>query len=160
MMRLYLVQHGLANDTNEDVTRPLSGQGREDITRTAGFLSLFEKPHPVKIMHSGKLRAQQTASMFAEAWGNIPVEAVADLNPMDDALLWAERLASLDDDVMLVGHLPYLQRLAGLMICADPNREVVRFRNGGVLCLERTNTGWSILWQINPTLFYGEDSPL
>jgi len=30
-------------------------------------------------------------------------------------------------------------------------------RNGGVLCLEKGESGWSVLWQINPTLFYGED---
>jgi phosphohistidine phosphatase len=63
----------------------------------------------------------------------------------------------VDKDVMLVGHLPHLQRLAGLLICSDSECEAVHFRNGGVLCLERRKTGWSVLWQINPTLFYGEE---
>jgi len=155
-MRVYLVQHGLANDKNEDASRPLSDQGREDVTRTAGFLSLFEKPQPARILHSGKLRAQQTAEMFAEAWGGIAVERTLDLAPNDDPSVWLAHLASMPDDVMLVGHLPHLQRLAGLLICGDPSREAVHFRNGGVLCLEKGKTGWSVLWQINPTLFYGE----
>jgi len=160
-MRVYLVQHGLAKDEIEDVERPLSAQGREDVTRTAGFLSLFEKPSPVKIVHSGKLRAAQTAEMFAEAWGGIPVEHTLDLAPNDDPSVWSAHLASMSDDVMLVGHLPYLQRLAGLLICGDPAREVVHFRNGGVVCLqksglEKREIGWRMLWHINPTLFYGE----
>lgn len=155
-MRVYLVQHGLAKDANEDTERPLSDQGREDVTRTAGFLSLFEKPCPEKILHSGKLRAVQTAEMFAEAWGDIPVERALDLAPNDDPSVWSAHLASMHIDVMLVGHLPHLQRLAGLLICSDVACEAVRFRNGGVLCLEKTASGWCVLWHINPTLFYGE----
>jgi len=144
-------------DESEDPLRPLSDQGREDVTRTAGFLSLFEKPRPAKILHSGKLRARQTSEMFAEAWGGLPVEQAPDLAPNDDPSVWSAHLASMIDDVMLVGHLPHVQRLAGLLICGDPQREAVQFRNGGVLCLEKRERGWSVLWQINPTLFYGED---
>ena len=155
-MRVYLVQHGLAKDASEDETRPLSDQGREDVTRCAGFLSLFEKPRPAKIVHSGKLRAQQTAEMFAEAWGGLPVEITLDLSPNDDPSTWSAHLASMHADVMLVGHLPHMQRLAGLLIAGDPGREAVHFRNGGVICLEKRDSGWSVLWQINPTLFYGE----
>jgi len=160
-MRIYLVQHGLAKDESEDAARPLSAQGREDVTRCAGFLSLFEKPRPVKIVHSGKLRAQQTAEMFAEAWGGIAVESTLDLAPNDDPSVWSAHLASMNTDVMLVGHLPHLQRLAGLLICGDPGRKAIHFRNGGVVCLqknglEKEKTGWTLLWQINPTLFYGE----
>lgn len=156
-MRVYLAQHGIANDEAVDPERGLSGQGREDVTRTAGFLSLFEKPKPSRILHSGKLRAEQTAEMFAEAWGNLPVAEVPDLAPNDDPAIWAEHLECMSHDVMLVGHLPHLQRLAGLLLCNDAQREVVRFRNGGVICLERSENGWTLLWQIHPTLFYGED---
>jgi len=156
-MRVYLSQHGLAEEEATDPTRPLSAQGREDVTRTAGFLSLFEKPRPVKIMHSGKLRAGQSAEMFAEAWGGIAVEQATDLAPNDDPSLWAAHLAAMNEDIMLVGHLPHMQRLAALLVCGDPERPAIRMRNGGVLCLEKGESGWSVLWQINPTLFYGED---
>ncbi len=155
-MRVYLVQHGLAKSESEDATRPLSSQGREDVTRCAGFLSLFEKPKPTTILHSGKLRAQQTAEMFAEAWGNLSVEKADDLSPNGDPSTWSTHLASMSEDVMLIGHLPHIQRLAGLLICSDPDREAVHFRNSGVVCLERRSGDWSLLWQINPTLFYGE----
>ncbi len=156
-MRVYLTQHALAKEKSEDAGRPLSDQGREDVARVAGFLSLFEKPSPERIVHSGKLRAEQTAAMFAEGWGNLPVEKVADLDPNADPSLWSRRLTSMRSDVMLVGHLPHLQRLAALLLCGDAEREVIRFRNAGVVCLERNESGWSLCWQINPTLFYGEN---
>jgi len=109
-MRVYLVQHGLATDANADAMRPLSAQGREDVTRTAGFLSLFENPRPAKILHSGKLRAEQTADMFAQAWGGISVERSLDLLLNDDPSIWSNHVASMTNDVLLVGHLPHLQR--------------------------------------------------
>jgi len=155
-MRIYLAQHGLAKDKSEDAERPLSDQGREDIARVAGFLSLFEKPRPARIGHSGKLRARQTAEMFAEGWGNLPVEAMPDLDPNADPSMWLAHLASIDEDLMLVGHLPHLQRLAGMLLAGNADREVIRFRNGGVVCLEQSENGWSVCWQVNPTLFYGE----
>jgi len=157
-MRVYLVQHGLAEEESQDAARPLSDQGREDVTRTAGFLSLFERPRPSRVKHSGKLRASQTAEMFAQAWGGLSVEQDSDLAPNSDPMIWSAHLTTMDDDdVMLIGHLPHLQRLAGLLISGDQKREAVHFRNGGVVCLERRESGWSLLWQINPTLFYGED---
>jgi len=155
-MRVYLVQHGLAVDSSGDAERPLSAQGREDVTRTAGFLSLFEKPQPKSIVHSGKLRAEQTAVMFTEAWGGIPLHVSGELSPNDDPAIWSAHLAAMQEDVMLVGHLPHLPRLVGLLICGDATAEPVRFRNAGVVCLERSESGWRVLWQINPTLFYGE----
>ncbi|RLL51884.1 phosphohistidine phosphatase SixA [Mariprofundus sp. EBB-1] len=151
-MRLYLVQHGLAKEKQEDPKRPLSVQGHNDVTRTAEFLSLFEKPKPVRIVHSGVLRAEQSANLFSQVWGGIRCEQALELGPNDDPSTWSAHLASMNDDVMLVGHLPYMQRLAGLLICGDPQREAVHFCNGGVVCLECRETGWSILWQINPTL--------
>ena len=155
-MRVYLAQHGLAEDESVDATRPLSAQGREDVARVAGFLSLFEKPRPSRILHSGKLRAEQTAAMFAEGWGHLPLESVSDLDPNADPSRWSVRLARMEDDLMLVGHLPHLQRLAGLLLTGDADNEPVRFRNGGVLCLEKRESGWSVCWHVNPTLFYSE----
>ncbi len=155
-MRIYLVQHGLALRAEEDAARPLSAQGREDVTRCAGFLSLFEKPRPAQILHSGKLRAAQTAAMFAEVWRIDDVRATDGLLPNDDVTIWAERLRQYEQDIMLVGHLPFMQRLAGLLLCGDAARNVVMFRNGGVLCLECDAQGCRVLWLIHPTLFYGE----
>lgn len=156
-MRIYLVQHGLALDKQQDPERPLSGQGLEDISRTAGFLSLFEKPKPNLIVHSEKKRAQQTAEMFAEAWKIANVHQGSDLSPNADPEIWAKKLSEMNADVLIVGHLPYLPKLASLLIRGDSSVETVKFRNAGVVCLERAEQGWQILWHINPTMFYVTD---
>ena len=156
-MKLYLVQHGLAVDKGEDPERPLSNQGREDIVRTGGFLGLFERPKPMRIVHSDKLRARQSAEMFAEAWQCHVVEPSSELAPNADPHIWASRLIEIHEDMMLVGHLPHLPRLASLLLCGKADGEIVRFRNGGVVCLERTENDWSICWHVNPTLFYPKD---
>ncbi len=156
-MRAYLAQHGRAFSSEEDPARPLTDQGREEIARVAGFLSLFAKPRPSRIVHSGKLRAQQTAEMFAEAWGGLDVAVAEDLAPNSDPAVWADHLEAASHDVMIVGHLPHLARLAGLLLAGDAEREPVRFRNGGVACFERTESGWTLAWHLIPALFMGED---
>ena len=156
-MRLYLSQHAQALSKKENSLRPISDQGREDVVRTGGFLSLFERPKPTRIVHANKLRAEQTAQMFAEAWGCDCTEENADLSPHSDPSIWASRLLEVHEDIMLVGHLPHLSRLAGLLLCDNADRQVIRFRNAGVSCLERTENQWSLCWQIHPTLFYPHD---
>ena len=156
-MRVYLIRHGQAEDAATDAARPLSRQGREDVTLVAGFLGLFERPRPSRIAHSGKLRARQTAEMFAEAWQVDDVCEMPDLLPGSDPAAWASRLASLDDDVALVGHLPHMGRLAGLMLCGDADREVAQLQAASVICLARSGRGWTELWHLHPQLFYGAD---
>ncbi|OIQ01327.1 MAG: phosphohistidine phosphatase SixA [Zetaproteobacteria bacterium CG2_30_46_52] len=159
-MRIYLVQHGQAVSEDEDPTRPLTSQGREDITRVAGFLSLFEKPKPKKVVHSGKLRAKQSAQMFAEAWQVSHIEEDGDLSPNAMPEIWRDRLANMDEDIMLVGHLPHLGKLVSLLVQQDSDKATVLFRNGGCLCLERAGDAFHMLWHINPTLFYPHDLEL
>ncbi len=156
-MRIYLVQHGLALDEQQDPERSLSGQGLEDITRTAGFLSLFEKPKPALVIHSGKKRARQTAEMFAEAWQVSAVKEVEDLSPNANPQVWANKLQEMQQDLVMVGHLPYLSKLASLLLRGDSDIETVKFRNGGVVCMEKSGSGWVELWHINPTMFYVTD---
>ena len=56
-------------------------------------------------------------------------------------------------NVMLVGHLPHLSRLSGLLISGDPDRKVVDFKNGGIVCLVRNEEGiWFIRWMIIPQI--------
>ena len=154
-MRLYLAQHGSAKPESEDVARPLTDNGRRQAECVAAFLDRSERPRPARIAHSGKLRAQQTAEAFSAVWGGIPVEAALGLAPNDDPATWSSHLASVQEDLMLVGHLPYLQRLTGLLLCGDPDQDVVRFRNACILCLERSDSGWSVLWHFHPALLSG-----
>ncbi len=108
---------------------------------------------PVKILHSGKLRAQQTAELFAEALHpSKGIEAATGLSPNDPVQPWRERLNQQDADFMLVGHLPHLDRLASLMLCHNEQAGLIRFRYGAVVCLEREGAHWAVQWILTPDM--------
>jgi len=53
---------------------------------------------------------------------------------------------------MLVGHLPFMDRLAGLLVTGDPDRSVVLFRMGGIVCLEGAGDNRAVKWVVRPEL--------
>jgi phosphohistidine phosphatase len=53
---------------------------------------------------------------------------------------------------MLVGHLPHLSRLAALLLADTPEREIVTFRNAGVVCLDRQGSRFALRWILTPEL--------
>ena len=94
--------------------------------------------------------------MLAEAL-SLPqgIREVEGLEPLADVEAWAKRLASreVDEETMLVGHLPHLSRLASRLICENDDQEVVSFRQGGVACLKRGEEGgWTGNWILIPEL--------
>lgn len=152
-MRLYLVQHGEAKREEEDPSRPLTEKGKAEIEEVAKFLA--EAGVKVeKILHSGKLRASQTAEIlghYLKPSGGI--EVADGLEPMADPRIWAERLEKLDEDLMIVGHLPHLKKLMSLLLARRDDLEIARFRYGGVACLEKGENGlWSLIWFIRPEI--------
>jgi len=150
-MLLYLVQHAEANPEEKDPSRGLSEKGLSDIRKTAHHAAgLAIKVN--QIFHSGKKRAQQTAQILAE---NLhPAEGIAEsdgLAPMDEPEIWADRLSSTEEDIMLVGHLPHMGKLAALLICGDKNKKAVNFKMAGVVCLKRNDDmSWSLEWMLTP----------
>ncbi|MGH7565162.1 MAG: hypothetical protein ACREK5_12180 [Gemmatimonadota bacterium] len=64
----------------------------------------------------------------------------------------AEAHGGIDLPTMGDGHLPHLSRLVSLLAVDDPDREIVRFRQGGALCFARTEEGWRIAWYLTPEL--------
>jgi len=53
---------------------------------------------------------------------------------------------------MLVGHLPFMERLASFLITGSADKPVIRFQNSGIVCLEKeTDAGhWTIRWTLFP----------
>jgi phosphohistidine phosphatase len=152
-MRLYLVQHGEAKREEEDPSRPLTENGEVNVERVAEFLARAG----VKvdgILHSGRLRAAQTAEMLARHLRpSKGVESAEGLDPLADPSIWAEKLREVDEDLMLVGHLPHLAKLVSLLTAGSPEPQIVEFRYGEVVCLEKKTSGsWSILWIIRPDI--------
>src|SRR5512143_1198235 len=124
MMVLYLVQHAEAKREEEDLARPLSEKGVGDARRMAAYLSRLNLKVG-RVFHSNKLRAEQTASIVLGQTRLTNIIAQTDgLAPLDDPLVWAERLRDRREDTMLVGHLPHLAKLAALLLCGDMSRNI------------------------------------
>ena len=150
-MRVYLVQHAQSKSRDEDPARGLTPQGITDTNRIAELLSQVQLSVS-SIRHSGKKRAEQTASLLAErVKASAGVQEDEGLDPLDDPQTVADLLVETFEDLMLVGHLPHLERLASLLLIGQPDGNPVRFRNSGVVCLERvSDQPWSLIWAITP----------
>ncbi|MFC1543029.1 phosphohistidine phosphatase SixA [Candidatus Neomarinimicrobiota bacterium] len=153
-MHLYLARHGQALSKYEDPHRPLSNQGLVDIRKMAAFLARPKATEISWILHSGKLRAEQTTAILAEHLPPSGGVGVSDgLAPMDDPAVWSDRLAVQKENLMLVGHLPHLERLTALLLAGTADQSIVRFKAGGVVCLERNEGGdWSLRWMVAPEM--------
>ena len=151
-MQLYLVQHALATSKEENPGRPLSAEGESTARRMAEFAAAHLRVGPGAIYHSGKLRAKQTAELFAEHLKpKGGVEEVEGMSPMDEPTLIAEKLESMGDNPMLVGHLPHLSRLAAHLVGGKSGETIVGFHNAGIVCLGRDEgAGWVLLWAVTP----------
>jgi len=153
-MYLYLVQHGEALPKEADPERPLSQEGRAEVKKVASHLAAYSDISVQRIYHSEKLRAEQTAMIIArELHLGKRVEEGKELNPQSLPWGWVERLADIQENVMIVGHLPYLKRLTALLVCQDESKKCVDFTKGGVVCLFRDESGiWSLQWIIVPQI--------
>lgn len=152
-MKLYLVQHAEATREDEDPARPLTEKGWRDARRVARYGAERAGVRIRRVLHSGRLRAQQTASVWGEHLRDGEVGQADGLDPTADPNVWADRLSHETEDLMLIGHLPHLRRLASLLLCGDDEREVVAFENGGVICLQRDSQDrWSLPWALTPAI--------
>ncbi len=151
-MDLYLVQHGEAVPESADPERPLSPRGRTDVERVARAAGRAGLSVSV-VHHSGKLRARQTAEILASFLVPPPeVRATAGLGPNDDPAAAARLAGQEGAPIMIVGHLPQLARLASLLLVGDPDREIVAFRMGAVVCLSRDAGLWRLRFLLTPEI--------
>ncbi|MCD6239419.1 MAG: phosphohistidine phosphatase SixA [Thermotogae bacterium] len=153
-MNLYLVQHAEPKRKEEDPQRPLSEKGKADIKKIADFIVKHTNIRVKSIMHSGKLRARQTAEILAE-YLNPPeeIKEVKGLEPLADPSIWVNHLIGVKEDMMLVGHLPHLMKLSSYLLCQDVNKKIVDFHMGGIVCLNKDEGGiWSVQWVLTPEI--------
>jgi len=151
--RLYLLRHGEAKSKEEDPQRGLTDAGRADVTGMAAWAAVVGVQVD-EIRHSGKLRAQQTAEIFAEHLG---VRAVASpgLAPNDDVAVVASVIEREQGVVMLAGHLPFLERLAALMITGNSESKVLTLEASALLELSKRDHGWRVTGLMQPRLLPG-----
>lgn len=145
------MQHGEAKSAEQDPERPLTERGGAD-SRAAGEWLARRGVRPDRVLHSGKTRARQTAQIVAKALGvEASLAEASDLEPNADPEVWRRRLEDSTEEIMLVGHLPHLARLAGALICGDPERAPVQFRPAGVVLLTRRESrDWAVAGMLAP----------
>ena len=155
-MRVYLVQHGEAVPADENPDRPLSDKGRTDVQRVASFLARSVRVG--RIIHSPKMRARDTAVLLAQALGpgGLVEEAASGLAPNDSVEVAADLIAGWPEDTMMVGHLPFMDRLASRLVAGSEEANVAAFQPGTVVCLESADGGgWALAWMVRPELLGG-----
>ena len=152
-MKLYLLQHGEALPEQVNPDRPLSKRGLEDVRCLAEFV--WNHGILVKhVYHSGKTRARETAEVVgARMASGVTIEATTGLNPNDSVEPWAKQINNRQEDLLLVGHMPFMERMAAYLLSGNSSSQFVAFEPGSMLCLERDESGrWGIAWMIRPDL--------
>jgi phosphohistidine phosphatase len=151
-MKLYLVQHAKAASEQIDPQRGLTEEGHCEIQKVAAFI----KPLNLCVdylWHSGKKRAAQTAEILAEAIKVKTQTARGGLGPTDDVKAFKDEVVSAGGDIMVVGHLPFLSKLASLLLAGDESVNTVAFKNAGIVCLDRSKENhWQIDWMVIPAI--------
>ena len=152
-MKLYLVQHGAACAKEADPLRPLTEQGETDIARLAAFLKRAGV-RASRVMHSGKLRALQTAERLAKVMApGVELEECGIINSNDNPTAFDWQSESMDRDMLVVGHLPFMAKLVSHLLTDDEDRLVTAFRPGSIVCLERgSDARWQINWMLRPEI--------
>ena len=151
-MALYLVQHGRSLPKEIDPDQGLSPEGIAETEHTARLSQRLGLSID-GILHSGKTRARLTAEIMAAALTpRSGFRESSGLNPLDDVAPWSS--LKPDSGLMLVGHLPFMERLASLLVTGSPEPPVIAFQNSGIVCLNRgeLSPNWVIRWALVPSL--------
>ena len=152
-MAFYIVQHGLSLPKDQDPEKGLAPEGIEEVRRIAGVA----RDYGVKverIVHSGKKRALQTAEIVANILNpKGGITEIDGIKPLDDVAGFASQV-DFQANTLVVGHLPFLERLTSFLITGQQDPVVFKLQNGGILCLDRIENqdAPAIKWALMPTV--------
>jgi phosphohistidine phosphatase len=152
-MALYLVQHGKSLPKDIDPDQGLSEAGVAETERIADVAANYgvSVSH---IKHSVKTRARKTAEIFASALN--PAGGVAEvggLKPLDDVIAFAAAIDPAENS-MLVGHLPFMERMTSYLVTGTTDKPIFKFQNSGIVCLNKDpdSDSWVIVWTLMPKI--------
>jgi phosphohistidine phosphatase len=137
-MNLYLLRHGLAVEPGtpgyaQDADRPLTPEGEGKLWKIAEGLEALGLSFD-RILSSPYVRARQTAEIVAEALrAKKKLEFTDTLTPGGSRKKLIELLTHLDpapEDVLLVGHEPYLSELISLFVSGDADLSITMKKAG------------------------------
>lgn len=148
-MKLYLVHHTDALSAEQDPERHISPKGREQADRLgARFRAVGVAP--ARILHSDKQWTIDTAERIAAKLGmeDRTARAAYPINTDDPIEPFLAEIRNAGGDIMMCGHVVFLERVAAKLVCGDEKRAVVAFKpgNGTALCLEGEGERWVVTY--------------
>ena len=148
---VYLVRHGKAVSGNKNPQRPLSKEGKKETKVIASLLGKLQIS-PDAIWHSGKARAEETAEIFKDILcvkencmkreGLLPNGHVEPIK---------KDIIGLNESIMVVSHIPFVERMAGLLLGAGSSPLVFEPSAAACFCTEDKKS-WRLKWLINPCI--------
>lgn len=152
-MKIYLVRHGDSLPMGNDDERMLSEQGTQEIEQLAHLISPLHIQVD-RLLQSKKKRAQQTATILASCLQvNEPIETRLELDPLAPVDFLIDDLYAHEKDTLLVGHMPFMGKLASTLLTGNEDRNIVLFSTGTMVCLEQiVDREWAVSWMLTPEL--------
>ncbi|MCK5673455.1 MAG: phosphohistidine phosphatase SixA [Spirochaetales bacterium] len=148
-MYLYLIQHALSKSKEKDSERSITETGKAETEKIAEYFKSLN-PEIHVIWQSGKKRAKETADIFAHVLGiDNRILEHTNLSPNDPLEPITSTLDKMHKNVAIIGHIPFLSRLISYLTTGSDNCQIVKFKNSGIICLERNSEQWSINWIIS-----------
>ena len=137
-MNLYILRHGIAVEPGtpgyeRDADRPLTPEGKRKLRQIAEAMEALDLSFDL-ILSSPYLRARQTAEIVAEglkARKKLELsDALAPGGSMGKLVELLHHLEPPPDNVLVVGHEPYLSGLISLLVFGEPALAVVMKKGG------------------------------
>ena len=160
-VNLYILRHGIAVDRGTlgfktDADRPLTPKGKRQLRQIAEAMENMDVQFSL-ILSSPFVRARQTAEIVAKTLKLKKRLAFSDeLTPAGDPKILIRQLNELkpaSENVLLVGHEPYLSRFISQLISGDPDMGI-DFKKGGLCKLEtgmlRFGRCATLAWLLTP----------
>jgi phosphohistidine phosphatase len=145
-MNVYILRHGIAVEPgtpgySKDSDRPLVPKGERKLCQLADALEALEISFDL-ILSSPYLRARQTAEIVAEALKSRKrLSLTEELTPSGSPKKLVEfihRIQPSPENVLLVGHEPYLSEFISLLLVGNTSLSVLMKKGG--LCKLSTDS--------------------
>lgn len=143
---IYLLRHGKTVRDSEFCTRPLAPRGHRQMVWLAEAVR-SQDFRPDRVLVSPALRARETAAGFCDrVIPDVPREQTDWMLPCDPVGPWVERLRKGCEDILFVGHNPFMEDLAGAL-----TGQAHRFKTGALGAFEKGPKGrWRTAWFLAP----------
>jgi phosphohistidine phosphatase len=145
---LYLVRHGEAANHAVDGERPLTARGVEQVKAMAQKAKeRVEGVEITNLFHSPLVRACQSAEILGEFLPGVPLREGDNLLPNSSPTVWGDQAHCMNESIILVGHLPYMEDIVKYLV--GP-MAVVEFNTANMVCLERKGekAPFTLAWKI------------